>query len=66
MGVGEVAEVAELHGHGRLGAAEEAADQLRRPRLRRRRPAAGGHQLRRHLHHVAAEHSQHLLYSPTN
>jgi hypothetical protein len=42
MGVGEVAEVAELHGHGRLGATRKqlSADQLRR------HPTAGRQKLR--------------------
>lgn len=60
VGVGEVAVVAELHGHGRLGRGQEAPHQLRRLRLGRRRPAARRHQLRRHLHHLPAEHRQHL------
>jgi len=59
VGVGEVAEVAELHRHRRLGGPQEAADELGRPGLGRRRPAARRHQLRRHLHHPAAEHRQH-------
>ena len=60
VGVGEVPEVGQLHGHGRLRAPQEAADELRRPGLGRRRPAAGRYQLRRHLHNLAAEHRQHL------
>ena len=64
VGVGEVPEVGELDGHGRLRAPEEAAHQLGRPRLGRRRPAAGRHQVRRHLHNLAAEHRQHPHKSP--
>ena len=59
VGVSEVAEVAELHGDGRLGGTQEPADELGRPGLGRRRPASRRHQLRRHLHHTAAEHRQH-------
>lgn len=62
MGVGEVAEGAEVDGDGGVGAGggEEALHELRRARLGRRRPAARSHQLRRHLHNLAAEHRQHL------
>nr|ACR33920.1 unknown [Zea mays] len=60
VGVGEVAEVGEAHGHGGGAAGpQEARDELGRLRLGRRRPAPRRHQLRRHLHHLAAEHRQH-------
>lgn len=59
MGVGEVAQAGQLDGHRGCSGGQEAVHQLRGPSLWRRRPGASGHQLRRHLHHLSTEHTQH-------
>lgn len=59
MGVGEMAQIAELDGHRPSRSAEEPVDQLRRPCLGGRRSATRRHQLRWHLNHLSAEHTQH-------
>lgn len=60
VGICEVAEGGDLHWNRGAGAGEKSIDQRRCPRLRRRGSAPGGRQLRRDLHHLTTEYTQHL------
>lgn len=61
VGVGQLHVISDPHGHGGVVGVGEPGHQRRRGRLRRRSPAASGHQLVRGTDNRAAEHTQHLL-----